>query len=248
MGLLAGVGMAQVSTRPRPRVVVMSTGAELREPGAKLSHDAIYDANSFMLAAAVRQAGAIAYRVGITSDDPADFADALSDQLVRADLVITSGGVSKGEYDVVKEVLVDHGTVWFGEVRMQPGKPQGFGRVGEDGTPIFALPGNPVSSYVSYQMFVLPALRKLMGRTPYTRLPSRARLTTPVRSTRGKQQLVRAVHGIDSDGAHVTPVGGHGSHLLGDLSTANALVVLPEDLDHAEQGSQVDVLLLDRDY
>ncbi len=248
VGLLAGVGLAQVSTRPRPRVVVMSTGAELREPGAKLSHDAIYDANSFMLAAAVRQAGAIAYRVGITSDDPADFADALSDQLVRADLVITSGGVSKGEYDVVKEVLITHGTVWFGEVRMQPGKPQGFGRVGEDSTPIFALPGNPVSSYVSYQMFVLPALRKLMGRTPYTRLPSRARLTTPVRSTRGKQQLVRAVHAIDGDGARVTPVGGHGSHLLGDLSTANALIVLPEDLDRAEQDAQVDVLLLDRDY
>jgi molybdopterin molybdotransferase len=248
VGVLAGVGLAQVSSRPRPRVVVMSTGAELREPGVKLSHDAIYDANSYMLAAAVRDAGAIAYRVGITSDDPADFHDALSDQLVRADMVITSGGVSKGEYDVVKAVLSELGTVWFGEVRMQPGKPQGFGRVGEDAVPIFALPGNPVSSYVSFQVFVLPALRKLMGRTPYTRLPSRARLTAPLRSAPGKKQFVRVAHHIDGTGAHVTPVGGHGSHLLGDLAAANALAVLPEDAEHVEQGALVDVLLLDREY
>jgi molybdopterin molybdotransferase len=248
VGLLAGVGLAQVSSRPRPRVVVMSTGAELREPGVKLSHDAIYDANSYMLAAAVREAGAIAYRVGITSDDPADFGDALSDQLVRADMVITSGGVSKGEYDVVKAVLSELGTVWFGEVRMQPGKPQGFGRVGEDAVPIFALPGNPVSSYVSFQVFVLPALRKLMGRTPYSRPPSQARLTEPLRSAPGKKQFVRAVHRFDGTGAHVTPVGGHGSHLLGDLAVANALAVLPEEAEHVEQGALVDVLLLDRDY
>jgi molybdopterin molybdotransferase len=248
VGLLAGVGLAQVSSRPRPRVVVMSTGAELREPGVKLSHDAIYDANSYMLAAAVREAGAIAYRVGITSDDPADFHDALSDQLVRADMVVTSGGVSKGEYDVVKAVLSELGTVWFGEVRMQPGKPQGYGHVGEDQVPIFALPGNPVSSYVSFQVFVLPALRKLMGRAPYTRPASQARLAEPLRSAPGKKQFVRAVHHYDGSGAHVTPVGGHGSHLLGDLATANALVVLPEDAHHVEQGALVEVLLLDREY
>ena len=125
--------------------------------------------NSYLLAAAVRAAGAIAYRVGIVPDEPAAFLDALSDQLVRADLVVTSGGVSQGDYDVVKEALAPLGTVWFGGVAMQPGKPQGFGFVGEDGearVPIFTLPGNPVSSYVSFQVFVLPALRRMMGRTP----------------------------------------------------------------------------------
>ena len=145
----------------------MSTGAELREPGTSLGHDSIYDANSYMLAAAARSAGAIAYRVGIVSDDPGEFGDALSDQLVRADLVVTSGGVSKGAYDVVKEVLSELGTVSFGEVAMQPGKPQGFGFVGEDATPIITLPGNPVSSYVSFEVFVLPAIRRMMGRLPY---------------------------------------------------------------------------------
>jgi molybdopterin molybdotransferase len=248
LGLLASVGMAQVRSRPRPRVVVLSTGSELREPGSRLAHDAIYDSNSFMLAAAVRRAGAIAYRVGIVADDPAEFGDALSDQLVRADLVITSGGVSKGEYDVVKEVLGELGTVWFGEVRMQPGKPQGFGHVGEDRTPIFTLPGNPVSAYVSFEMFVLPALRTMMGRTPARRPRSRARVTEPIRSATGKEQFVRAAYSYDERGPRVTPVGGHGSHLVGDLARADALVAVPADTTYVEADSQVDVLLLDREF
>jgi molybdopterin molybdotransferase len=248
LALLASVGRAQVRSRPRPRVVIMSTGAELREPGTKLSHDAIYDSNSYMLAAAVREAGAIAYRVGVVSDDPADFSDALSDQLVRADVVVTSGGVSMGEYDVVKEVLAELGTVWFGGVRMQPGKPQGFGHVGEDSTPIFALPGNPVSSYVSFHLFVLPALRRMMGITPYQRPHTIAQLSHPIRSVPGKQQMVRARHEYDGRGARVAPVGGHGSHLLGDLAASNALIVVPEDVESLEAGAMVDVLLLDRPY
>jgi molybdopterin molybdotransferase len=249
VGLLASVGLARVSSRPRPRVVVISTGAELREPGGRLSHDTIYDANSFMLAAAVRQAGAIAYRVGIVSDDPTEFADALSDQLVRADMVVTSGGVSKGAYDVVKEVLSRTGTVWFGGLRMQPGKPQGFGHVGEDRVPIFTLPGNPVSSYVSFQVFVLPALRRMMGRTPESRPRVRMEIDEGFRSPAGREQFVRArVHPEHRGGTVVTPVGGHGSHLLGDLSAANALVVVPAEQELVEAGSMVDVMLLDQDF
>jgi molybdopterin molybdotransferase len=247
VGLLAGVGLAQVRSRPRPRVVVLSTGAELREPGHRLARDAIYDANSFMLAAAVRRAGAIAYRVGIVSDDPGEFSDALSDQLVRADLVVSSGGVSKGEHDVVKEVLGELGTVWFGEVRMQPGKPQGFGVVGEDRTPIFALPGNPVSSYVSFELFVLPALRRMMGRAPYRRPPVRARAAVSFRSAPGKAQYVRATH-RDHGELVVEPVGGHGSHLMGDLGLATCLAVVPEETELVEAGDPLDVLLLDRDF
>jgi molybdopterin molybdotransferase len=248
LGLLAGIGRGVVRARPRPRVVVLSTGAELREPGQRLSHDAIYDANSYLLAAAVREAGAVAYRVGIVPDDPAVFADTLSDQLVRADLVVTSGGVSKGEYDVVKEVLSELGTVWFGEVRMQPGKPQGFGHVGEDRTPIFALPGNPVSSYVSFELFVLPALRRMTARLPYRRPAWQARLTESIRSAPGKAQYARARFEVQYNGPTVTPVGGHGSHLLGDLSAANALIVVPPDTTSLEAGTTVSVLVLDRDF
>src|SRR3954470_12543404 len=248
LGLLASVGRAQVRARPRPRVVVISTGAELREPGTSLGHDSIYDANSYMIAAAVRSAGAIAYRVGIVSDDPAEFSDALSDQLVRADLVVTSGGVSKGAYDVVKEVLSEVGTVSFGEVAMQPGKPQGFGFVGEDSTPILTLPGNPVSAYVSFEVFVIPAIRRMMGRLPYRRPMMRASTSQAIRSLPGRQQYVRAQFGIDAKGAHVTPVGGHGSHLMGDLSDANALIVVPADVRSVQGGTQVQVLVLDRDF
>ncbi len=178
LGMLAAVGRATVRTRPRPRVVVISTGSELRDPGTPLGHDSIYDGNSYLLAAAARAAGAIAYRVGIVPDESHAFTEALSDQLVRADIVVTSGGVSEGDFDVVKESLSQHGTMWFGGVGMQPGKPQGFGTVGEDATPVFTLPGNPVSSYVSFEMFVLPAIRRMMGKLPYVR-PDRPRPPHP---------------------------------------------------------------------
>src|SRR5699024_913939 len=157
IGLLASLGKPHVRARPRPRVVIISTGSELREPGASLDFDSIYDGNSYTLAAAARSLGAIAYRVGGVSDEPGAFKDVLADQLVRADLVVTSGGVSMGDYDVVKEALSDLGSVEFSRVRMQPGKPQGFGVVGEEETPILTLPGNPVSAYVSFEVFVVPA-------------------------------------------------------------------------------------------
>jgi molybdopterin molybdotransferase len=248
LGLLASVGRATVRSRPRPRVVILSTGSELRDPGQALGHDSIYDGNSFLLAAAARRAGAIAYRVGIVPDEPRAFLDALHDQLVRADLVVTSGGVSQGDYDVVKEALAPLGTVWFGGVAMQPGKPQGFGVVGEDQTPIFTLPGNPVSSYVSFEMFVLPAIRALMGLHPYSRPTARARLTHGVSSPAGRRQFLRGEYAVDRGGPAVTPVGGPGSHLIGDLAASNALVVVPEDVTSLAAGEQVQVLLLDDEF
>jgi molybdopterin molybdotransferase len=248
LGLLAAVGRATVRTRPRPRVVVISTGSELRDPGSPLAPDAIYDGNSYLLAAAARAAGAIAYRVGIVPDDPKAFTEALSDQLVRADLVVTSGGVSEGDFDVVKESLSAHGSMWFGGVAMQPGKPQGFGTVGEDDTPVFTLPGNPVSAYVSFETFVLPAIRRMMGKLPYSRPTTRARLTHGISSPEGRQQMVRALYDTDRGGAFVSPVGGHGSHLIGDLATSNALVVVPAATTRVQAGEMVRVLKLDEEF
>ncbi len=246
--ILAATGHAQVRARPRPRIVVLSTGSELREPGTPLGFDSIYDSNSFAIAAAVRQADAIAYRVGIVPDDPQELTDTLSDQLVRADLVVTSGGVSKGDYDVVKDVLGRLGTVQFTEVAMQPGKPQGFGTIGEDDTPIFTLPGNPVSSYISFEVFVLPAIRRMMGRLPYRRPLVRAAVTDGFSSPPGRKQFVRSTFEVTGHGAQVTPVGGHGSHLIGSLSQSNALIVVPESTTAVEAGSTVDVLVLDRSF
>jgi len=244
LGLLASVGRASVLAAPRPRVVILSTGSELREPGGRLGHDSIYDGNSFLLAAAARRAGAIPYRVGIVPDEPAAFLEALDDQLVRADVVVTSGGVSQGDFDVVKAALAPQG-VWFGPVAMQPGKPQGYGRVGEDRVPIFTLPGNPVSAYISFQVFVLPALRKLMGKTPYAVPTVRARLTTSLSSPAGKAQYRRGQIGTDDGGTFVDLVGGAGSHLVGDLASADCLVVVPEDVTSVGAGETVEVLMLE---
>ncbi len=250
IGLLAAVGRDRVSTRPRPRVVVISTGSELREPGTPLGHDSVYDANSYLLAAAASRAGAIVYRVGIVPDDAATFRDALSDQLVRADLVVTSGGVSEGDFDIVKESLRSLGTVWFGGVKMQPGKPQGFGVVGEDQTPIFTLPGNPVSSYISFQVFVLPAIRRMMGLLPYSRPASRGLLTHAISSPMDRRQFLRATYDASAGRtvAAVTPVGGAGSHLIGDLAQANCLIVVPEDVTSIAAGEQVELLRLDEEF
>jgi molybdopterin molybdotransferase len=248
LGLLASVGRPAVRSRPRPRVVILSTGSELREPGTALGHDSVYDGNSFLLAAAARQAGAIAYRVGIVPDRPRAFMDALSDQLVRADIVVTSGGVSMGDFDVVKEALSPLGTVWFGGVAMQPGKPQGFGVVGDDETPIFTLPGNPVSSYISFEQFVLPALRKLMGRRPYTRPSTEARLTHDLTSPDGRRQYARGTLSVIDGELAVTPVGPQGSHMIGDLADSDALIVVPEDVTSLDAGGTVTVLALDEEF
>ncbi len=248
IGLLASIGLSSVRTRPRPRVVILSTGSELRDPGAALGPDSIYDGNSYLLAAAARRAGAVVYREGIVPDEPAAFTSALEDQLIRADVVVTSGGVSQGDFDVVKAALRPLGTVWFGGVAMQPGKPQGFGHVGGSRTPIFTLPGNPVSAYISFELFVLPALRKLMGVTPWSRPTTRARLTQTVTSPAGRRQFLRGQLERDAVSPVVSPVGGSGSHLIGDLAHADALIVVPEDVTVVEAGSTVTVLPLDGDF
>lgn len=248
VALLASLGAGRVTARPRPRVVVLSTGAELRTPGEHLDHDSINDGNSYMLAAAVRAAGAIAYRVGAVSDDPRTFRRVLADQLVRADLVVTSGGISEGEKDVVKETLSALGTVSFPKVAMQPGRPQGFGRVMDEQTPIITLPGNPVSAYVSFEVFVLPAIRRMMGLVPYRRPMVHAVLAADVSSPLGKRQYVRGYFEVTHKGAKVTPVGGPGSHLLGSLVESNALIIVGEDETALNLGDTVRVLVLDRPF
>jgi len=248
IGLLASLGASRVRARPRPRVVVLSTGSELRDPGSHLDYDSIYDGNSYMLAAAVRAAGAIAYRVGAVPDDPRVFRDVLAEQLVRADLVVTSGGVSEGEKDIVKQTLSDLGTVRFDRVAMQPGKPQGFGTLFEEETPIITLPGNPVSAYVSFDVFVLPAIRRLMGRTPYRRPMVHAVLAADIESKPGFRQYVRAFFEVTHRGAKVTPIQGHESHRVGALAKANALIVVGEDETALHMGDTVRTYVLDRPF
>ena len=247
VGLLASVGRPTVKARPRPQVVVLSTGSELREPGEELGEDSIYDGNSYMLAAMVTRAGGVPRRVGIVRDEPGAFLDTLRGTLADADLVVTSGGVSQGDFDVVKEALRREG-VWFGPVAMQPGKPQGFGLLDgptEKKVPIVTLPGNSVSSYISFEVFVLPAIRTMLGLAPVSRPQLEARLTRGMTSPAGRRQYMRGQVRADADGWYVEPVGGPGSHLIGHLAESNSLIVVPEATTALEPGDRVQVLVLD---
>ena len=250
IAVAASAGRKAVTVRPRPRVVVLSTGDELTEPGTPLVPGRIWDSNSYMIAAAAREAGAVAYRHSVVPDDPKGVLPALEEQLIHADLLITTGGVSMGgEHDVVKEALRELGTVTFSKVAMQPGMPQGFGVIGQGGAggvgakrgvPLFTLPGNPVSAYVSFQVFVRPAIAALQGADDLS-LPSlRARLTGPVRSPSGRRSYLRGV----LDGTKVTPLSGQGSHQIAYLGRANALIVVPEWETQLPADDEVDVLLL----
>ncbi|MGW3076850.1 MULTISPECIES: molybdotransferase-like divisome protein Glp [unclassified Kitasatospora] len=244
LGLLAAIGRPTVKVRPRPRVVVLSTGSELVQPGEPVGPGQIADSNSFTLTAAAQEAGAIAYRVGAVPDDADRLRAVLEDQLGRADLIVTSGGVSVGAYDVVKEVFESYGGVDFRRLRMQPGKPQGFGRIGgAAGVPLLALPGNPVSAYISFELFVRPVIRTMLGAADVHRPVVRAVCPTALRSPAGRRQFLRGRHSA-ADGT-VESVGGAGSHLVGALARANCLITVPEETTELPAGSEVDVVLLD---
>jgi molybdopterin molybdotransferase len=263
IAVAASAGRKAVTVRPRPRVVVLSTGDELTEPGTPLVPGRIWDSNSYMIAACAREAGAVAYRHSVVPDDPAGVLPALEQQLSRADLLITTGGVSMGgEHDVVKEALRELGTVTFRKVAMQPGMPQGFGVIGRGGAggtrdaggtrgaggtegdtgpvPIFTLPGNPVSAYVSFQVFVRPAIAALQGADDLSLPAVRATLTGPARSPAGRRSYLRGV----LNGSEVTPLSGQQSHQIASLGRANALIVIPERETQLPAGHTVDVLVL----
>jgi len=274
VAVAASAGRKAVTVRPRPRVVVLSTGDELTEPGTPLVPGQIWDSNSYMIAACAREAGAVAYRHAVVPDDPAGVLPALEEQLSRADLLITTGGVSMGgEHDVVKAALRELGTVAFRKVAMQPGMPQGFGVIGKGGeggirevggaqgeggtrevrgtvgaggagggkaVPIFTLPGNPVSAYVSFQVFVRPAIAALQGAGDLSLPAVQAALTGPVRSPAGRRSFLRGV----LDGGKVTPLSGQQSHQVASLGRANALIVVPERETQLPAGDTVDVLVL----
>jgi molybdopterin molybdotransferase len=278
IAVIAAAGRGAVRVRPRPRVVVLSTGNELAEPGTPIVPGRIWDSNSFMIAAAAREAGCDAYRQAIVPDKPHEVLPAIEDQLVRADLMITTGGVSMGgEHDVVKAALQQLGTVAFRKVAMQPGMPQGFGTIsftapadaepsarrgiigrladrGEvtepaarpagdvEQVPILTLPGNPVSAYVSFQVFARPALGALQAYDGLALEKIKAELTEPVRSPAGRRSYLRGV--LDRSTGRVTALTGQGSHQVATLGKANALVIVPEWVVHMAEDETADVLVL----
>jgi molybdopterin molybdotransferase len=246
VGLLAAIGRRSARVRPKPRVVIISTGTELVEIGSELGPGQLIDSNSYAITAAVREAGAIAYRVGIVPDEPRKLQSSIEDHLIQADMVVTSGGVSVGAYDVVKQVLAYLGDVQFRSVAMQPGMPQAFGTIGPDQVPIFGLPGNPVSALVSFEVFVRPALRRMLGAEPLGRPQVSAVLTQPIRSPAGKRQFLRVRVGHSGDQWVAEPTGGQGSHMMAGLAAANGLAVIPESATDVAAGSLLTTWLLER--
>lgn len=246
IGLLAAVGKDRVRVRPRPRVVIMSVGDELVEPGLPVAFGQVTDSNSYALTAAVEEAGAVAYRVPALPDDPRRLAAAVSDQLVRADLVLTSGGIGD-QYEVMREVFSKIGDVTFHSIPMSPGPVQGLGLLGEERVPVLALPGDPASAFVAFEVFARPAIRRMLGVGKVHRTSVRARLTTPVHSAEGERWFMRATVAPTADGEHeVTPFEDQEAHHIAGLARANALVVVPEATTTLAPGDEVDCLLLER--
>lgn len=241
VGLVAALGFSELSVIPRLRVLVMSTGSELIKPGTELLPGQIYESNAVMLAAAVREAGAEVVATPTSDDDVTAFRAALEPHLNEADLIITSGGVSAGAYEVVKDAFGDDGGVEFAKVAMQPGMPQGAGQV--HGVPIVTLPGNPVSSLVSFEVFIRPALRSAMAMAHPDRPRRTAVLTDDLTSPGGKRQFRRGVYspGIRDHIGTVTTYGPPASHHLRWLASANCLLEVGEHVTELAAGAHVQI-------
>lgn len=238
LGLLAALGLDRVPVLPRPRVLLLSTGDEVVPPGTVPAPGQIFDANNTLLAASLAQAGADVAGSRILADSPEAFGARLREDLRqhRPQLLVTSGGISKGAFEVVKQALAAE-DVRFESVAMQPGGPQAIGTV--DSVAFLGFPGNPVSSLISFEMFLRPALSEVLG-APAPRTALRVPLAEAVESPKGKHQVRRGYY----DGAAVSLVGGAGSHLLHALAQANALVHLPADTGSAAAGENVEIWLL----
>ena len=239
LALIAAANVPQVRVHPLPRVSVLSTGDELVPVGLPLAHGQIVDSNGSMLAALIRVAGAELVGVGHLNDDADAWTSLLEHLPGEPDLILTTGGVSMGAFDTVKEVLSATGTVEFVKVAMRPGMPQGAGVVGAGKTPIITLPGNPVSSFVSFHVFVLPVLRALAGLEPTTPL-THSVAAQGWSSVEGKVEFTRVA--VDANGAR--PSGGQGSHMLGALAEATHLAVVDEQTAQIRPGDTVHLLPL----
>lgn len=244
LGILAGLGIGEASVSQRPSVLLLSTGDELVVPGGELGPGQIHDANTTLLAVALEAAGCTVTTVGVLDDSPALFTESLRTALSTGErshqLVISSGGISKGAFDVVKEVLGAHG-IDFGSVTMQPGGPQGSGTLtlpGCEPVAFIAFPGNPVSAFVSFEIFLRPALAGHLG-IP-TRQQLEATLSEPMDSMPGKLQVRRGTY---TDGAF-TPLGGASSHLLAALAASNAFILIDEDTTELAAGQIVQTLII----
>lgn len=252
VAVLASLGVSEVRVVRRPRVAILSTGDELLSPGQPPAPGKIYDSNSSGLSALVQQYGGVPKRAGIASDTVEALTAAIQRALADADLLITSAGVSRGDFDVVKEVLVREGAIDFWTVRMKPGKPLAFGRFSApDGrrVPHIGLPGNPVSSLLAFELFGRPAIEQLMGRAPQARPVVRAIAEDDIVNTDARRVYARATMQLDGEGRwHARLTGPQGSGVLTSMALANGYAVCPEDAERIRAGEECDVIMVDWEH
>ena len=246
IGLLSSVGLEQVKVIRPPVVSILSTGDELVEPGLSIEPGQIYDSNTYSIYSSVLQLGAIPKIIGIARDNRQSVIDMIEKSL-NSDFVISSAGVSKGDYDVVKDVMGEMGNLNFWSVNMRPAKPLAFGKLKthKSFVPIIGLPGNPVSSLVAFEQFCRPAIRKMMGKTINDRKIIRAKLVDSIENYDSRRVYARVI--VESkNGVNVaTTTGDQGSNILTSMAKANGLAICPENIERVLPGEEVDVILLD---
>ena len=247
IGVLAAVGRSSVRVVRRPVAAILATGDELVDVGEDLRAGSIYDVNSYSVAAAVQRAGGVPKLLGIARDNLDDL-DAKLQAGLEADILLTSAGVSKGDYDIVKDVLARRGEIELWSVRMRPAKPLAFGVLDGPGgrrVPHLGLPGNPVSALVGFEQIGRPAILKMMGKTRYARPTLRATLEEPIHNFDGRRVYARAIV-TRRDGAYYARLTGHqNSNILTSMSRANGLAICPEDVAVKEAGEEVEVQMVD---
>ncbi len=243
IALLAAAGWAGAAVRPAPRVVVMSVGNELVAPGRAVPPGKVYDANSHALAAAVKSAGGVAYRVPAVTDEKAILREALEDQLLRADVIITTGGLSYGGGDTIKDVLLPLGSVRFDNVSMTPGRQLGVGKL-EDGTVIFCLPGDPVKALVAFEVFVRPCLRKMAGYANVTSRVIKATAKSSLYSEDGVRDFVLVQIEPKANATFDFAVTQNAErNLLSGLARSNGLAVVPENVTRVRPGDELECMI-----
>ena len=249
LGLVASLGIAEVAVQRRLRVALFSTGNELRTLGQALDAGSVYDSNRYSLMGALQRLGLEVLDLGLVPDDPAALMATLQDAMARADVVLTSGGVSMGDADHTRAVLARLGEVAFWKVAMRPGRPFAFGPLKRDGDAppcwLFALPGNPVAALVTFYAFAREALLQLAGSTPAPLPVLQARCTTAIRKRPGRTEFQRGIVEPGPAGWQVKLTGSQGAGILRSMSEANALVVLRHDQASVAEGEFVDVWLFD---
>lgn len=240
MGLLASLGFSEISVFRKLKVAVFSTGDELQQPGALLLPGQIYDSNRYTLIGLLHELGVEVLDMGSVRDDRVSLKAALLEAAVKADVIITSGGVSVGEADYIQQMLAEIGEVVFWKIAMKPGRPLAYGKIGD--CHFFGLPGNPVAVMVTFQQFARDALRILMGQTIEPALTIKAVCVDAIRKSPGRIEFQRGILSQDAQGRFVVhSTGNQGSGVLSSMSKANCFIVLPLQLGNLEAGSQVDV-------